>query len=555
MSTTTVYPAAAVYTMDPSLPNGPGTAPWRQATAVAVRDRRIVATGSVDELCASGDHAIDDTFTGKVLLPGFIEAHSHAQAAGFWLHTYCGFFDRSDPSGRTWPGCKNIGEVLERLREADAAIDDPDQPLLAWGLDPIYFGGERLIADHLDKVSTTRRIFVYHASGHIATVNRALMNIEGITADTDMTGVPKDIYGEPIGELQEPPAMELAGRAFRSFHGRMKAEKTKWDLGQLANNAGITTLTDLGNPSSTDPATIDEWRGVVDHPAFPSRLYIFDMTVLSQATIETLIAVRKQSSEKLRLGAIKVVLDGSIQGYTARLRWPGYLNGEQNGMWLHHPEQLTEWMRPFHEAELQVHAHCNGDQAVEVFIETVRELQAEFKRPDHRYVVEHCQLTSPEQYRQMAELGMCANLFSNHIWYWGDQHAASTVGPDRAARMNSARTAIDLGVPISIHTDSPVTPLGPLNVAWAAVNRVTPSGKTLGPDERISVDEALRAITMGAAHLLKMDREVGSLSPGKFADMAILEEDPYKVDPMDLRDIPIWGTMLGGTVFPAASKS
>jgi predicted amidohydrolase YtcJ len=381
------------------------------------------------------------------------------------------------------------------------------------------------------------------------------MSIEGITADIDMTGVPKDGYGEPIGELQEPPAMELAGKAFRSFHGRMKAEKTKWDLGRLANNAGITTLTDLGNPSSTDPATIEEWRGVVDHPAFPTRLFIFDMTIISQATIETLIATRKQSSEKLRLGAVKVVLDGSIQGYTARLRWPGYINGEQNGMWLHHPEKLTEWMRPFHEAEFQVHAHCNGDQAVEVFIEAVRELQAEFKRPDHRYVVEHCQLTSARQYEQMAELGMCANLFSNHTWYWGEQHAAYTVGPDRAARMNSARTALDLGVPISIHTDAPVTPLGPLHVAWTAVNRVTPSGETLGPDECISVDEALRAITLGAAHLLKMDHEVGSISPGKFADLAILEEDPYTADPMDLRDIPVWGTMLGGTIFPASSKS
>jgi hypothetical protein len=224
-------------------------------------------------------------------------------------------------------------------------------------------------------------------------------------------------------------------------------------------------------------------------------------------------------------------------------------------MWLHHPEKLTEWMRPFHEAELQVHAHCNGDQAVEVFIETVRELQTELKRPDHRYVVEHCQLTSAKQYQQMAELGMCANLFSNHTWYWGEQHAAYTVGPDRAARMNSARTAIDLGVPISIHTDSPVTPLDPLHVAWTAVNRVTPSGQTLGPDERISVDEALRAITMGAAYLLKMDHEVGSISPGKFADLAILEEDPYTADPMDLRDIPVWGTMLGGTIFPASSKS
>lgn len=146
---------------------------------------------------------------------------------------------------------------------------------------------------------------------------------------------------------------------------------------------------------------------------------------------------------------------------------------------------------------------------------------------------------------------MCANVFSNHTFFWGDQHASSTVGPDRAARMNSARTALDLGVPLSMHSDAPVTPLGSLHVAWAAVNRLTATGVLLGPEERISVAEAIHAITLGAAHQLKMDDEVGSISPHKHADLAILEEDPFTIDPVDLRDVPVWGTMLGGRLFPA----
>ena len=539
---TTVYPAAAIYTMDPS---------QSTASAVAVKGDRFWALGSLDEMRLITNCEIDNTFADKILLPGFVEAHSHGMASGLWLHTYCGFFDRSDPDGKKWPGCKNIGDVIERLRMADNAIQDPNEPLLAWGLDPIYFSGERLVGSHLDLVSLTRPIFVLHASAHLATVNSALMRSEGIDASTPMEGIPKDDEGNPVGELQEPAAMSLAGSAFRSFFGRMKAQDTKWALGRLANKAGITTLTDLGNPSSTSQTTIDEWREVVDHRDFPARVFIFDSPAMSQTTAANLLATREKSSEKLRLGAVKVVLDGSIQGYTARLRSPGYLNDRPNGIWVFPPEQLTELLRPFHEDGLLIHVHCNGDEAVDVFLETVETLLSESPKSDHRYTIQHCQLTSPEQYERIADLEMCVNLFSNHTWYWGDQHISSTVGPERASRMNSARTALNAGVPISMHCDAPVTPLGSLHVAWAAINRKTASGSVLGAEERISVEEALHAITLGAAYQLKMDTEIGSITPGKFADLAVLEDDPYKVDPNELRDVSIWGTMSGGKIFPA----
>jgi len=539
---TTIYPAAAIYTMDPSRPT---------VSAVAIRGERFFAAGTLDEMRSIANYEVDNTFAGKILLPGFVEAHSHGMAAGLWMHTYCGFFNRSDPNGKIWTGCKNINEVIDRLRVADDSLEDPNEPLLAWGLDPIYFSEERLVGSHLDQVSLSRPIFVLHASAHLATVNSALMDLEGINSETPMEGIPKDAEGNPIGELQEPAAMSLAGTVFRSFFGRMKAQDTKWALGRLANKAGITTLTDLGNPLSTNQTTIDEWRDVVDNEAFPARMFIFDSPAMSQTSTENLLIAKEKSSDKLRLGAVKVVLDGSIQGYTARLRWPGYLDDRSNGMWVFPPEQLTELLRPFHEAGLLIHVHCNGDEAVDVFLETVETLLSEFPKTDHRYTVQHCQLTSPEQYRRISALNMCVNLFSNHTWYWGDQHVTSTVGPDRAARMNSARTALDAGVPVSMHCDAPVTPLGSLHVAWAAVNRRTASGFVLGAEEQITVDEALHAVTLGAAYQLKMDGEIGSIAPRKFADLAILEEDPYTIDPNDLRDVPIWGTMSGGKIFPA----
>ncbi|MCB1346270.1 MAG: amidohydrolase family protein, partial [Rhodobacteraceae bacterium] len=154
-----------------------------------------------------------------------------------------------------------------------------------------------------------------------------------------------------------------------------------------------------------------------------------------------------------------------------------------------------------------------------------------------------------DQFHRAARLGVCVNLFANHLWYYGDAHCDFTVGPDRAARMNACRSALDNGVTLAIHSDSPVTPLGPLHVAWCAVNRITPRGRVLGANQRISVMEALHAITLGAARSLKLDRDIGSITPGKCADFAVLGDDPLTRAPEDLRDIPVLGTVQGGRVF------
>ncbi|MFT4999517.1 MAG: putative amidohydrolase YtcJ, partial [Planctomycetota bacterium] len=173
--------------------------------------------------------------------------------------------------------------------------------------------------------------------------------------------------------------------------------------------------------------------------------------------------------------------------------------------------------------------------------------------PDHRFTLQHCQLADAAQFRKMKKLDMCVNLFANHHFYWGDEHYRLTVGPERAERMNACRTALDTGVPMTVHSDAPVTPLGPLFTAWAAVNRITASGRTQGEGEKITPDEALRAVTIGAAYTLHLDNEIGSIEVGKHADFAVLEDDPTEVDGANLKDIVVWGTVQGGRLFPAAN--
>jgi predicted amidohydrolase YtcJ len=159
-----------------------------------------------------------------------------------------------------------------------------------------------------------------------------------------------------------------------------------------------------------------------------------------------------------------------------------------------------------------------------------------------------------KQSTEKLRLGICANIFANHIYYWGDQHYNITVGPDRAERMDACATAKKLGVHFTLHSDAPITPINQLHSAWCAVNRLTATGRVLGEHERISVYDALYAVTLEAAYTLKMDNDVGSIEPGKLADFAVLEEDPFAVDPLKLHEIKIWGTVLGGKLFPATRR-
>ncbi|MGH7071115.1 MAG: amidohydrolase, partial [Acetobacteraceae bacterium] len=456
--------------------------------------------------------------------------------------------DRRDPEGRLWPGLKSIEDVVERLQQVERELS-PDAALLAWGFDPIFFRGRRMTTKDLDQVSGTRPIVIMHASFHVINVNTAVLRKARISADTKVHGIVLDESGGPTGELQEMAAQLLALRiAGEAFWQGSAAAVLRY--GNAAKLAGVTTVTDLYN-DLTD-ATVEDFRQVTQDAGFPARLVpAYNPSGLAPADgVARLRALVRHNTDKLRFGLVKLMTDGSIQGYTARLKWPGYYNGRPNGLWNMAPDTLFQYLSAFHRAGFQIHVHANGDEASEVTLNAFERALSEAPRSDHRHTLQHCQMADASQFRRMAKLGLCANLFANHIYYWGDAHYADTMGPDRANRMNATATANRLGVPIALHSDAPITPLAPLFTAWCAVNRRTVSGRVLGPSERLDVAEALFAITIGAAYTLKLDAEIGSIEVGKFADFAVLEDDPTAVPPERLKDVRIWGTMLGGQIYP-----
>lgn len=539
MSDITVFKAKKIITMDTNRPT---------ATHVAVRQGRILAVGNAD--CANQWGAVnrDDRLAGTVLMPGLVEGHAHMMTGAMWAYAYAGYHDRIDPDGKLWNGMTDINAVIGGLSSYCDGLA-ADAPLVGWGFDPIFLPTERLNRAHLDQISPDRPIAIIYSNFHLMCVNSKALEMVDYNRDTNLEGVIKGADGAPTGELQEMAAMfPIMRRLGIDFGALSQTESAIRTYGEVAKRAGVTTITDLF--SSVEDSDLDLMLRVTGAPDYPLR--IVPALGAMGATPDQIAAKAKQlalkSTDKLRLGAVKLMTDGSIQGWTARIRWPGYVGGQPNGIWNTAPDQIHALCEVMHREGIQMHIHVNGDEAAEVSLDALEAAIRKSPWDGHRHVLQHCQMMGADLYHRCVDLGVCANIFSNHIWYFGDQHAALTIGEDCAQRMNACRSALDAGVNIAIHSDAPVTPLAPLFTAWCAVNRQTMTGRTLGGEQCITVPEALYAITLGAAYTLRLDSEIGSIAVGKHADFAILGDDPTAVDPTTLKDVPVLGTVSGGQV-------
>ncbi|ANG61300.1 amidohydrolase [Marinobacterium aestuarii] len=535
----TVFAARRIITMNPSQP---------QASHIAVRDGRVLAVGPLESMQELGDYSLDERFADNIILPGFVEGHSHALEGAMWDYLYLGYFPRTDPDGRRWEGASSIEAMQQCLREAAAELA-PDAPLIAWGFDPVYFEDDRIDRRQLDAAVDNRPVVIMHANLHVMTVNSRMLALSQLDRHAGIEGIMLGDDGQPNGELQEMAAMHAIFETLgTNLFEAVAAPETLYRYGQVARNAGVTTITDLYNPLTDEG--IAALRQVTQDPQFPARLVpaLSALAWTPEQGVERLQQCLELGNDKLHFGLVKMMTDGSIQGYTARMKWPGYHDGHGNGIWNAPPDALMNMVQVYHQAGLQLHIHTNGDEAVELMLDAVESALELWPRADHRHTLQHCQIIDHAQLRRTAKLGLCLNMFANHIYYWGDIHRERTLGFERSRRLEPLASARRLGIVTAIHSDAPVTPLGPLFTAWCAVMRQSASGQVLGEHERVSVAEALDMITLGAAYTLRLDHLVGSLEVGKFADMAVLGQDPYGVDPARLRDIPVLATVLGGQV-------
>ena len=536
----TVFRARAIRTLDPARP---------LADHVAVDGGRIVAVGGAVDMPAEA--VVDDRFAAHVLVPGFVEGHAHLQVGAMWQSCYCGRFARTGPDGTRWEDADSIDAAVERLGRWGAAHPEDDL-IVGWGFDPIYFGRSCLRAD-LDRVSSDRPVVMFHASLHIVSVNTAALVRLGLLDQPPATdSVPLGADGLPTGELRGPEAMYPA-IAQLGLMGRVMAtnDEAYRVAAALARRAGVTTMADLGSGYGTEQ--LDALARLTAEADWPMRLV---PTLLSDgrpatAMFEKADAAAARSTDMLRLGGLKIVLDGSIQGFTARVRAGEYVNGKPNGLWYKPPEHVREVLAQAVAEGRQVHIHTNGDQASELVLDLLDDVVRTGPVAAVDVTLQHAQLMDEGLLRRAAALGVKVNLFVNHVFYWGEAHAAATVGEERAAQMNACATALRLGLTVAIHSDEPVTPMFPLFTMWCAVNRRTHLGRVLGPDECLTPAQALGAVTLGPARTLGLADEIGSIEVGKRADFTVLDADPLAVDPTTIRDIGVWGTVCAGRVLPA----
>ena len=533
-----IYRAREIVTLDKNCPI---------ATAIAVKDERIFSVGTFEDVLenlSNYSFEVDNRYENLVIVPGFIEAHGHVFSEGMLTGlVWTGRDDRLRPDGTMSKGSATIDEVVERLK---SSAGNYEGAIAGYGFDPVFFDGRALLRHDLDKVSTNKGVVVMNASGHLAYANSKQMEICGVDENTDVPGVMKDANGIPTGEFHEE-AMSLVLDRVKMVNG--DPAQLALAGGELLRRVGVTTGSDISMVTA-GPA-FEAFKATVSSDDFPARVTyspkITDMTRrMSEDEVFAIVSkLKSESNERFTFGPLKWVSDGSIQGFTGKLNWPGYCGGDDHGQLLLDEDTLIKQLTPYHNAGFQIAVHTNGDEAIDTVIGAFEKILNTSPRYDHRHRLEHFQMASPAAIKKMAALNLCANIFSNHIYYWGDTHRTKTMGPDKARRMDAAASAIEAGIQISIHSDHPVTPVNPLFTMWCAVNRVTRSGFVLGPAERISPLQALTAMTLGSAYLMNRDDMLGSLEVGKWADFTVLAENPLSVAPMAIKDIEVVGTVIG----------
>ena len=540
MQDITVFSAKRIRTMDPNRP---------EATHVAVAEGKVLAVGDAECAVPWGGGQIDAQFSDCVLMPGFVEGHAHVLAGALWRYPYIGFHDIPGPDGNVLQGLKTVDDVISVLRGSLPGLA-PGDPLFAWGFDPIFLDSERLNRHHIDAVASDRPVMILHSNGHVITVNGFALDMVGYDAGTNVEGIVRFDDGTPTGELAELAAKFPVQRRLKlDLFALSQTDDALRNYAGIACSVGVTTAADLLTPLPDE--RMDSLVSMTRAEDFPIRLVPALEGILTSAgeIISRISSLRRLSHSKLRIGAVKLMTDGSIQGYSSRLLWPGHINGAPNGIWNNAPEQFAAKVAALHAAGIQLHIHVNGDEASETAIDAVQVALEAHPRFDHRHTLQHCQLAGEAQFRRMAALGIGVNLFANHLWYFGDAHFEATIGPDRALRVDACRSALAHGVPLTIHSDAPVTPMNPLFTAWCAANRITPKGRVLGEYQKLTLQEALHAITLGGAYSLNLDAEVGSIEVGKRADFAVLQSDPVEHGEKGLKEVKVLGTVLAGQPF------
>lgn len=507
------------------------------AQAVLVHQGRILKVGSNTEIQAlvdDGTRVID--LKGKTLMPGIVDAHSHFPGSG--LSEVAVDFN-SPPIGET----ASLEEGYARLREKVASTSE-GRWVMGFGLDNTMIAEKRFpTRQELDAISTAHPIYVQHISGHLGVANSPGLELLGISRDT------KAPEGSEIG--RDTATGELNGMITGGLALKAMAASTSFRINEvwrMLQTAGRQYLS-VGVTTAQMGLLQEPYRKrlvpLAKYNLLPLRLVVWPAPTVARAILDG--EVEANDTDRLHWGAFKIVLDGSIQGYTGALSRPYHQSptpGYKGELALSEQEFRDTVMR-YHKANRQMAVHVCGDAAMDAFISAYAAAQKAHPRSDARAIALHSLVIRPDQLDRAKELGITPSFLATHVYYWGDRHAKTFLGPWLAPLITPEQTALKKGLRFTNHMDTPVVPMDPFLLAWITVTRQTASGAALGPSERIDALTALRSMTIDAAWQAFLEKDRGSLEVGKFADMIVLSGDPLaSVDA--LRATKVEKTIVGG---------
>jgi len=520
--------------------------------ALAVKDGKILAVGTRSEIEKSykgrATTAVD--LGGKVLLPGFIDPHSH-YFSSLSVANQVNVF--APPAG---PG-RDIASIVAELKKFRDDRRIPKGELIqAYGYDNNAMpNGVGLTRDDLDVDFPDNPVLVGHVSMHGAVLNSAAMRQFGVSAATKTPPggiiLRKPGSDEPSGLLMETAFLPI----FSSLPRPNAEQEVSWSrAGQmLYAAAGITTAHE-GATHAAELALMQRaaaaGASIIDVVAYPF------FTDFDRVLEKNPLGTWGKYINRVKLGGAKITLDGSPQGRTAYFTKP-YLTGGPGGEknWRGEPgfpeDDVKAFVKKVYDLGLPLNIHANGDAAIDELLRAHEFAAAgDLSRQRHVTVI-HSQFVRPDQLDKFVAYKITPSFFTLHTFYFGDTHVLQR-GKEQAFFLSPMRTAIDKGLRPTNHTDFVVAPLDQMFVMWSAVNRLSRGGVVIGPDQRITPLEALKAITINAAYQYSEEASKGTLEPGKLADLVILDRNPLKVDPMSIKDIKVVATIKDGrTIYTA----
>lgn len=534
----TIFYGGDIVTMDAKRPS---------AEAVAVKNGTIQKVGKLADLKKRADsHTQLINLQGQTLLPGFVEPHVHIFGTTFSEGIFL------DLSNFELPHDTMDGLVQKLTDYADKL---PDGAWVAgFGVDPSRtdpFMAE-LTADILDKVSTTKPIFVINQSMHIAYVNHKALEVAGITDSTPNPSgggkYVKDANGHLTGKLIEPPT-------YNAFLSKMPLP-TKDEIltalkktGRKLTQQGVTTSAEitLGAYLGLDKeyAILNE---LTHDGTLPVRVRAYIYADDYPSTNHTYKP--DQGDDLFKVIGVKVISDGSNQGLTGAMEKPySYPAQTTNTGNLNYTQQeLLAIIKPRFDEGWQISIHANGDRAIGETLAVYEKLVTRPADAKKRLRIEHFSVPTEDEIRKARKLGVVPGFTIGHTDYWGEAFHDHILGAERADRIDPSAAMIEQGMRFAYHSDSPVSPINPLKYVSEGATRLwqVPPQKVLNASQKVSVENALKAVTIHAAYQMKMDDKAGSITPGKYADFAIVDRNPLKTEPYEIRNIKVKQTWLGG---------